>query len=85
MVGKGGGVAKCSLLGCAEGCGNGVSGYAGDCGVGVGDNFAVLNVETLDFVEGTRGSAGGGEELVVVKLVEFLAMDGIEIKTGNYP
>jgi hypothetical protein len=65
-------------LGCTEGGGDGVSGDAGDGGHRIGDYFAVLDVEALDFVEGAGGGSGTGKELLMV-LVDFLKK-----KTDSY-
>jgi len=57
------GVVECDLLSIAKcGCDR-VASDAGDCGLRVGDNNAVLDVEPLDLVHGTCSSSGICEEL----------------------
>lgn len=57
------GVAESSLLGGAEGVGDGVAGDAGDGGLRVRDDNAVLDVESFDLGKGAAGGAVGGDEL----------------------
>ena len=56
-------VAEGSLLGSAKVSGDGVSGDATDIGGGVGDDLAVLDVETLDLLEAAGVGAVVSDEL----------------------
>ncbi|CAG8779468.1 10370_t:CDS:1, partial [Acaulospora colombiana] len=64
LVGEIVGVAERGLLGGAECGGDGVvGGHTSNVGLGVGDDFAVLDVEAADLVEGTAGGAVARQEL----------------------
>jgi len=58
------GIAEEGLLGRAERVGDGVvGGETGECGEGVGDDLAILDVEAADLREGARGGVVVGDEL----------------------
>jgi hypothetical protein len=57
-------VTESGLLGSAEVNGDRVVGsHAGNVGLGVGDNLAILDVETADLTKSTAGSTVGSDEL----------------------
>jgi hypothetical protein len=56
-------VTESSLLSAAESVGDGVTRDTGDSGLRVGKGLAILNVEALDFAQGTGGCTILGDEL----------------------
>ena len=64
MIGKWCWITKSGFLSIAERSGDGIAAYTRDGGVGVRNYFAVLDVETFDFIESTRCCTIGSEELI---------------------